>query len=184
MNELKNLQCYSMTTMGVAVKQAFDILNINRMTSGIDTYGQGRCPFFLETSVIVLITDGGKLSTGNCIRYHCMTPKSMINLLISKYFPFSVNGVQEDFNLPMSSPIPGSELTREPFRWDQRLFALVLRLAGTPAIERDTGLVPPDGSPIDAMCEVTGGRSYCITSHRMLNQCIDSLVQKVLIILL
>ncbi|EFA02055.1 integrator complex subunit 6 [Tribolium castaneum] len=153
MNELKNLQCYSMTTMGVAVKQAFDILNINRMTSGIDTYGQGRCPFFLETSVIVLITDGGKLTT--------------------------INGVHEEFNLPMHSPVPGSELTREPFRWDQRLFALVLRLTGTPAIERDTGLVPSDSSPIDAMCEVTGGRSYCITSHRMLNQCIDSLVQKV-----
>ncbi|XP_048526293.1 integrator complex subunit 6-B [Dendroctonus ponderosae] len=153
MNELKNLQCYTMTTMGVAVKQAFDVLNINRMTSGIDTYGQGRCPFFLETAVIVLITDGGKLTT--------------------------VNGVQEEFNLPMNSPIPGSELTREPFRWDQRLFALVLRLAGTPAVERDTGLVPSDSSPIDAMCEVTGGRSYCITSHRMLNQCIDSLVQKV-----
>ncbi|KAJ3657747.1 hypothetical protein Zmor_009530 [Zophobas morio] len=153
MNELKNLQCYSMTTMGVAVKQAFDILNINRMTSGIDTYGQGRCPFFLETSVIVLITDGGKLTT--------------------------VNGVHEEFNLPMHSPVPGSEMTREPFRWDQRLFALVLRLTGTPAIERDTGLVPNDSSPIDAMCEVTGGRSYSITSHRMLNQCIDSLVQKV-----
>lgn len=30
----------------------------------------------------------------------------------------------------MNSPIPGSELTREPFRWDQRMFALVLRLAG------------------------------------------------------
>lgn len=68
MNELKNLQCCTMTTMGVAVKQSFDILNINRMTSGIDTYGQGRCPFFLETSVIVLITDGGKLSTGNCTK--------------------------------------------------------------------------------------------------------------------
>lgn len=52
-------------------------------------------------------------------------------------------------------------------------------LLGTPAVERDTGLVPSDSSPIDAMCEVTGGRSYCITSHRMLNQCIDSLVQKV-----
>lgn len=64
MNELKNLQAYTLTTMGVAVKQAFDILNINRMTSGIDTYGQGRCPFFLETAVIVLITDGGKLTTG------------------------------------------------------------------------------------------------------------------------
>ncbi|KAF5302248.1 hypothetical protein FQA39_LY10287 [Lamprigera yunnana] len=153
MNELKNLPSYSMTTMGVAVKQAFDILNINRMTSGIDTYGQGRSPFFLETSVIVLITDGGRLSTSL--------------------------SVHDDFNLPMGCPIPGSELTREPFRWDQRLFALVLRLTGTPAVERDTGLVPSDSSPIDAMCEVTGGRSYCITSHRMLNQCIDSLVQKV-----
>lgn len=153
MNELKNLQCYSMTTMGAALKHAFDVLNLNRMQTGIDTYGQGRCPFFLEPSVIVVITDGGKLS--------------------------STAGVQEDFNLPMHSPIPGTELTREPFRWDQRLFALVLRLAGTPAIERDSGLVPSDASPIDAMCEVTGGRSYSITSHRMLMQCIDSLVQKV-----
>lgn len=58
----------------------------------------------------------------------------------------------------MNSPIPGSELTREPFRWDQRLFSLVLRLSGTPALERDTGLVPSDVSPIDAMCEVTGGK--------------------------
>lgn len=59
----------------------------------------------------------------------------------------------------MHSPIPGSELTKEPFRWDQRLFSLVLRLSGTPAVERDTGLVASDSSPIDAMCEVTGGRN-------------------------
>ena len=31
--------------------------------SGIDTYGAGRSPFYLEPSVIVLITDGGKLSS-------------------------------------------------------------------------------------------------------------------------
>ncbi|XP_026758817.2 integrator complex subunit 6 [Galleria mellonella] len=152
-NELKNLQCLGLTTMGAALKHAFDVLNINRMQTGIDTYGQGRCPFYNEPSVIVVITDGGKLSCNA--------------------------GIQEEFNLPMNCPIPGSELTREPFRWDQRLFSLVLRLAGTPAVERDTGLVPSDSSPIDAMCEVTGGRSYCITSHRMLMQCIDSLVQKV-----
>ncbi|CAH2050265.1 unnamed protein product, partial [Iphiclides podalirius] len=152
-NELKNLQCLGLTTMGAALKHAFDVLNINRMQTGIDTYGQGRCPFYLEPSVIVVITDGGKLSSNA--------------------------GIQEEFNLPMNCPIPGSELTREPFRWDQRLFSLVLRLSGTPAVERDTGLVPSDSSPIDAMCEVTGGRSYCITSHRMLMQCIDSLVQKV-----
>ncbi|XP_012284732.1 integrator complex subunit 6 isoform X2 [Orussus abietinus] len=153
MNELKNLQCVGLTTLGAALKHALDVLNINRMQTGIDTYGQGRCPFFLEPSVIVVITDGGKYTTNS--------------------------GVHQDFTLPMHSPIPGSELTKEPFRWDQRLFSLVLRLSGTPAIERDTGLVASDASPIDAMCEVTGGRSYCITSHRMMMQCIDSLVQKV-----
>ena len=80
----------------------------------------------------------------------------------------------------MNTHIPGAELTREPFRWDQRLFSLVLRLTGTPPTERDPmGLVPSDNSPIDTMCEVTGGRSYAITSHRMLLQCVDSLVQKI-----
>lgn len=80
----------------------------------------------------------------------------------------------------MTNNIPGAELTREPFRWDQRLFSLVLRLTGTPPMERDSmGLVPCDNSPIDTMCEVTGGRSYAITSHRMLMQCVDSLVQKI-----
>ena len=79
----------------------------------------------------------------------------------------------------MHGSSPGCELTREPFRWDQRLFSLVLRMSGQPAGDRDAGHVPSDHSPIDAMCEVTGGRSYCITTHRMLHQCIDSLVQKV-----
>lgn len=78
MNELKNLQCFSMTTMGTAVKQSFDILNINRMTSGIDTYGQGRCPFFLETAIIVLITDGGKLTNGK-IMFFCDISSSFQN---------------------------------------------------------------------------------------------------------
>ncbi len=78
----------------------------------------------------------------------------------------------------MHSSVPGSELTREPFRWDQRLYALVLRMAGTPPLSQETGHVASDGSPIDAMCEVTGGRSYAVTSQRVLHQCIDSLVQK------
>ena len=71
-------------------------------------------------------------------------------------------GIVFQLNIPMHSPIPGSELTREPFRWDQRLFSLVLRLSGTPALDRDIGLVPNDSSPIDAMCEVTGGNTAII----------------------
>lgn len=42
MNELKNLQSNGLTSMGEALKNAFDLLNLNRMQSGIDTYGQGR----------------------------------------------------------------------------------------------------------------------------------------------
>lgn len=154
MNELKNLQATGLTNLGSGLKNSFDVLNINRMQTGIDTYGQGRCPFYLEPSVIVVITDGGQLSTPQ--------------------------GIQTELQLNMHPNIPGSELTREPFRWDQRLFSLVLRLGGTPAIERDpTSMVPSDHSPIDAMCEVTGGRSYAVTSQRMLVQCLESLVQKV-----
>ena len=50
--------------------------------------------------------------------------------------------------------------------------------SGTPPHSQETGHVANDYSSIDAMCEVTGGRSYAVTSHRMLHQCIDSLVQK------
>lgn len=63
-------------------------------------------------------------------------------------------------HLPLNSPLPGSELTKEPFRWDQRLFALVLRLPGVASTEPEQlGSVPSDESAITQMCEVTGGTS-------------------------
>ncbi|XP_075707892.1 integrator complex subunit 6 isoform X3 [Rhinoderma darwinii] len=118
-------------------------------------YGiKGRNPFFLEPAIIIAITDGSKLT--------------------------STSGVQEELHLPLNSPLPGSELTKEPFRWDQRLFALVLRLPGATSVEQDqVTAVQVDESPITPMCDVTGGRSYCVFSQRMLNQCLESLVQKI-----
>jgi len=156
MNELKNLTASGMTTLGSSLKHAFDLLNLNRMQTGIDTYGQGRCPFYLEPSIIIVITDGGKLS--------------------------SPSGVQEDLTLPMHSSVPGSELTKEPFRWDQRLFSLVLRLTGTVPNENgnnNANLIVPDPSPIDDMCEVTGGCSYSVTSQRALMACLENVVSKI-----
>ncbi|KAL4609089.1 integrator complex subunit 6-like [Arapaima gigas] len=154
MTELKNLQAVGLSTVGQALRTAFDLLNLNRLVSGIDNYGQGRNPFFLEPSIIIAITDGGKL-TGS-------------------------SGVQEELHLPLTTPLPGSELTKEPFRWDQRLFALVLRISGHASSEVEPlGGVPSDDSAITPMCEVTGGRSYSVFSQRMLNQCLESLVQKV-----
>jgi hypothetical protein len=70
----------------------------------------------------------------------------------------------------------GSELTKEPFRWDQRLFAIVLALpanassiiqAGNPigTIGTSIGDAPTNqfipaaiDQPITAMCDVTGGK--------------------------
>ncbi|XP_067903166.1 integrator complex subunit 6 isoform X1 [Heterodontus francisci] len=124
MNELKNLQATGLTALGQVLRTSFDLLNLNRLVSGIDNYGQ--------------------------------------------------------LHLPLNSPLPGSELTKEPFRWDQRLFALVLRLPGASSLEAEQlGSVPSDESAVTQMCEVTGGRSYCVRTQRMLNQCLESLVQKV-----
>ncbi|KAM4700517.1 integrator complex subunit 6 isoform 2-T2 [Discoglossus pictus] len=118
-------------------------------------YGiKGRNPFFLEPAVIIAITDGSKLT--------------------------ATSGIQDELHLPLHSPLPGSELTKEPFRWDQRLFALVLRLPGATAVEQEQMTnVQLDESFITPMCDVTGGRSYCVCSQRMLNQCLESLVQKI-----
>ncbi|XP_034160659.2 integrator complex subunit 6 isoform X1 [Pangasianodon hypophthalmus] len=154
MTELRNLQAVGLTSFGQSLRAAFDLLNLNRLVSGIDNYGQGRNPFFLEPAIIVAITDGSKL-TGTA-------------------------GVQDELHLPLMTPLPGSELTKEPFRWDQRLFSLVLRISGHAPLEPEpVGGVPADPSPVTPMCEVTGGRSYSVFSQRMLNQCLESLVQKI-----
>ncbi|OQR67548.1 integrator complex subunit 6-A-like [Tropilaelaps mercedesae] len=155
LSELKNLQATGLTSTGGALKNAFDLLNMNRMQTGIDTYGQGRCPFYLEPSMIVVLTDGNKIT--------------------------SQSGVLDQLNLPMHSLVPGSELTKEPFRWDQRIFSLVLRMAGTlPPAGNPEAVPPPDlGNPLNDMCEVTGGRSYAINSQRQLLVAIENLVQSV-----
>jgi len=155
MNELKHLTATGITNMGPALKNAFDLLNLNRMQSGIDMYGLGRAPYYLEPSMIIVITDGSSLT--------------------------NQSGVQTALELPMQNHVvPGSELTREPFRWDQRLFSLVLRLTGSPPTEVITNAgLSFDHSPIGAMCAVTAGRSYSITTQRSILQSIDALVQKV-----
>ncbi|KAH9514600.1 Integrator complex subunit 6 [Bulinus truncatus] len=125
------------------------------MTSGIDTYGQGRSPFYNESTIIIVITDGGHLTTPN--------------------------GIQTELNLPMNSVVPGAELTKEPFRWDQRIFSLVMRLPASvpPDVSAFPFIPSAENTAIDVMCEVTGGRSYAVYSQKMLNAAIESLVQKV-----
>ncbi len=61
-------------------------------------------------------------------------------------------------NLPMMNSVPGSELTKEPFRWDQRLFGIVLKVPAVPPSDFPGAFIPAaEDSPIDCMCDVTGG---------------------------
>ena len=54
MNELKNLQATGLSTLGTSLKEAFDLLNLYRLHSGIDNYGMVR-EFFILTVLNKLI---------------------------------------------------------------------------------------------------------------------------------
>ncbi|MFH4974822.1 hypothetical protein AB6A40_001531 [Gnathostoma spinigerum] len=152
--QLKSLKAHGLTTFGNALGSAFRFVNVNRMQTGIDNYGWGRYPYYLEPVVIISITDGNSLTC-------------------------PLTGKVDEIKFAKPTAI-GNELTEEPFRWDQRLFSVVLRLPGSPPkTQISPGMhILPDRSPIDCMCVATGGRSYCITSHRMIPICVDSIVQK------
>ncbi|XP_031558943.1 integrator complex subunit 6-like [Actinia tenebrosa] len=154
-NELRNLQATGLSTLGSALKDSFDLLNLYRLTSGIDNYGMGRKPFYLDPAIVVCITDGSSL--------------------VSK------SEVEKELHLPMHSNLPGSDLTKEPFRWDQRLFGLVLRMAGCrggPQTKGANAMLSTEPA-LAAMCEVTGGKCYKASSSKSLGQALESIVQKI-----
>jgi len=70
----------------------------------------------------------------------------------------------------------GSDLIKEPFRWDQRVFATVLKLPAAGAAgslaslaSEEKSLGPADSS-LSVMCEITGGRCVAVTGMRALLQ--------------
>ena len=56
--------------------------------------------------------------------------------------------------LPMDAQTEGSELTKEPFRWDQRLFTVLLRLPGMGGVSTSSNNVE---ILLSTMSEATGG---------------------------
>ncbi|KRZ66776.1 Integrator complex subunit 6 [Trichinella papuae] len=152
MEELRNLKTQNSSSIGVPLSSAFHLLNVNRLQSGIDNFGYGRYPQWLEQAFIILFTDG-----------HSFVDDDGTLFNIDK----------------IRLPSFGSELYFDAYRWDQRIYAVVLRIPGLlPRKQYMGGPVPPCHGPIEAICERTGGRSYCITDHKMINPCIESLMMK------
>eukprot|EP00729_Bicosta_minor_P019142 gene19142-9592_t len=91
--ELKNLVADDLSRPGQALKTTLDLINLYRMQNGIDNYTQGRNPWYCESVLILSITDGGLTSTAT--------------------------GATDKLEVPMDHSGAGSDLTAEPFRWDQ-----------------------------------------------------------------
>ena len=69
---------------------------MNRAQTGIDGVGTGRAIQNTEQVVMILLTDGSGIS-----------------------------GIPIDFRLFFDPPFLGSEMTKEAFRWDQKLYTVV-----------------------------------------------------------
>lgn len=63
LDSVKNLCARDMTNLGSALKRSLDLLNQYRLQSGTDSYAMGRYPFYAEPAAVLLITDGGHLTS-------------------------------------------------------------------------------------------------------------------------
>ncbi|XP_065645085.1 integrator complex subunit 6 isoform X2 [Hydra vulgaris] len=154
LKELKNLEAYGLTDLGGALKQAFDLLNMTRLQSGIDNYGLGRNPYYLEPALVMLFSDGCDL--------------------------INVNGITGEIIVPSNNQLPGAELTKEIYRWDQRLFALNLKIPGFAAsVNEKLSTLQAEDMALSNLCEDTGGKLYSIGSYKTLLQSLESIAQKI-----
>jgi len=142
MKFLKSIQARDLTNIGGALQRIFSFLHVQRLALDIDRFGQGRNPCVNDLTTILLLTDGTELT--------------------------SLHGVSN--NLQTMGPVPvGADLAAELFRWDQRVFATVLRIPSVSAtvLER-SGPIPQNApisgaqsalvmdSSISHFCECTG----------------------------
>eukprot|EP01080_Neovahlkampfia_damariscottae_P004695 gene4695-8267_t len=144
-NELKNLEAKSLTEIGPALAESFSLLNQYRLQTNIDNYGQGMYPYFYEPSVIIVLTDGGQFT--------------------------SLDGVQETLTLPNLASNMSSQLTKEPFRWDQRVFSITLKFPSVPHNE----IPKNEATVLDPLCEVTGGFSKIVSNMKGLMQTMEEI---------
>ena len=90
---LKNLNAHDLSDIGTALQHVFDLVNAFRIINRVDNYGQGQYPSRVDhAATIVILSDAMQFTT--------------------------LQGVQEGLTIPPCQ-LPGAELTREPFRWDQ-----------------------------------------------------------------
>ncbi len=158
------------TDLGRALQAAFGLLNQYRLQQGIDNYGQGRCPWLVEPGCCLLFTDG-----------ESMRPTATHD---------KAGGPQ------LQLACPPHDLTKDPYRWDQRVFSLCVQqqpppplpataTAGTDNDGAAAAAAPAAPSPLPpplaifkSLAESTGGY-YSVSDGLMgLNASVDLVVHR------
>lgn len=153
-HELRNIQANGLSNLGFAIQSAFDLLNVERHENELDSIGRGRQPWMIKPAAIIVITDGGKLT--------------------------SLRSIKSEIELP-GSTLPGANLINEPFRWDQRVFTLMLKYNAT-GETLDSTTPSQDNTNTDtlaALCDITGGRSFTVSSSSNLMETLQTIGAKV-----
>jgi len=130
--EMRNLSSTTETNLGEAITKSFDLLNVHRAINGIDNYGQGRLPWLYDFfSMVILVTDG-EIPQSEMKRANISRAKKFSNSKpTSPVANFANDNLINSFKMK-ESKFKIYELTKDPYRWDQRLFTLVLKVPSEP----------------------------------------------------
>ncbi|CAJ0574383.1 unnamed protein product, partial [Mesorhabditis spiculigera] len=142
---VNNLRAHGKYHLGQAVLNALQYINTYRAAAADqDRFAEGRWFSMRNDNVVIIVITDTSGATS---------------------FP-------PDFQLSFPARHPAGEFMDEAFRWDQRVFSLVLRLPSThkpfiPLREMARRLDCFD-SPIDNICRQTGGRSWTLHTHEQI----------------
>eukprot|EP01129_Flabellula_baltica_P009352 TRINITY_DN3803_c0_g1_i2.p1 TRINITY_DN3803_c0_g1~~TRINITY_DN3803_c0_g1_i2.p1 ORF type:complete len:656 (+),score=161.12 TRINITY_DN3803_c0_g1_i2:22-1968(+) len=150
--ELKNLEALDLTDIPAALQKSFDLLNQKRLRKGIDTFGMGRRIGMIEPATIIFITDATTVTT-------------------------NTSGPSNTFEFPELSDRTGSDMYSDIFRWDQRIFSVIIAMNGIDISKEgsDASTDPILGSQIHSICERTGGNAYLIQNMKQLLKTVDNI---------
>lgn len=137
-------------------------MNQYRLQRGTDNYGQGRLPWAIEPGCCLLFTNGEGIKGGG-----------------------GGDGggpQQQQQQQQLHLTCPPNELTRDPFRWDQRFFPLVIQPGALPAgggqPQQQLSTAHPPLSLLRALADATGGFYSSTDSLMGLNVRIDHILHK------
>ncbi|GAB5354182.1 hypothetical protein AAMO2058_000097700 [Amorphochlora amoebiformis] len=160
--KVKSLRAYDKSSMAMALNRAFNLLNRFRM-SGVDTYGFGRRPWFIEPSNIILLTDGQISDMEYSYQNQTQDPlERFVPSISARCLP----GYKDDLFLSKSEN-----------RWDQRIFTIILRFPGI----RDISMTQKAYRPHPVLrytAEKSGGKILVVRNLRSLLQTMEQHISK------